>query len=288
MAVNFVINLSQNIKFSELLDVGRNGRLEYIPAICYSIQKNTPLDIDGPYFYYFERPFSLSEKNAPIELLVKYAKNEMWQKKDLIIAKKAYQKIKTVAYRSAERIIADYFCAVILRILNKNDKFLFIFEGPPTDKLLARIGYLNLALKNVILIFISHKPEDLLTSVMSYSTGKFQYDFHRLLNEDGVEPKGPYPGSSDESLIQTYFYKYPIESEKAYFPIRIDIFCQNLLTSDLDNIIEQIKKILRDSSWVAPFKISDGTYTKLPVGLIKLIDSWEILYNKQLERILKS
>lgn len=288
MASEIVISVSQYIKWSEISDIREKGKFEYIPAIAYVVQKEMPEKIEKPNLLYFDKPFSLWELNTPIEVLCKYAEDEICQKAELKVARKAYTKLKNFANRCSERVLGDLSCALLFKTLNPVDQFIYFFEGPPSNKVLGRFSYLYPSLKNVTICFISYKPEDLITSILSFQTGKLEFDIHRLMSKEVTGFLGPYPGTSEESLIQTYFYRHPeVRPGKKVSPIRIDIFSQGLLEDDFDIKKDIIKKKLEDETWISHYPIEHNFETILPKGLIMVIDSWKERYDKDLERIIK-
>jgi hypothetical protein len=288
MASETVISVSQYIKWSEISDIREKGKFEYIPAIAYVVQKERPEKIEKPALLYFGKPFSLWELDSPIEVLCKYAKDEIGQKNELKVARKAYIKLRNFANRCSERVLGDLSCALLFKTLDTVNQFIYFFEGPPSNKVLARFSYLYPSLKNVTICFISYKPEDLITSILSFQTGKLEFDIHRLMSKEVTGFLGPYPGTSEESLVQTYFYKYPeVRPGKKVSPIRIDIFSQGLLEDDFDIKKDIIKKKLEDESWISHYPIDHNIETILPKGLIIVIDSWKEKFEKDLEKIIK-
>lgn len=206
---------------------------------------------------------------------------------ELKVAGKAYRKLKAYANRCAERVLADLNCALLLKTLNSDDQFIFFIEGPPSNKIVARLGYLYPSLENLTICFLSFKPEDLLTSVMSFQAGRLEYDIHRLLLGDRTDFLGPYPGTSAESLIQTYFYRPPeLSPGIKVSPLRIDIFTQGLMESEFYDKKEIIRKKLEDGSWTTSYTVKHPIETILPTGLRTALESWKH-YKKDLERILK-
>jgi hypothetical protein len=289
MAGEIVVNVSHYIKWSEISDIREKGRFEYIPAAAYTIQREAPERIEQSLPLYFPKPFSLCELNLPIEILCKYAVDEIKRKEELKLARKAYLKLRNFASRCAERVVADLICAAFLKTWNPEDRFIYIIEGPPSDKILARLSYLYPSLENLTICFISFKPEDLITSVMSFQTGRLEFDLHRLMSEEITGFQGPYPGTSEESLVQTYFYRHPgVRLLKMVSPIRIDIFSQGLLESDFDDKKENIREKLENEAWTSPYSIDDKAIkTILPKGLIMVIDSWQTRYDQELGEVLK-
>lgn len=288
MASEIVISASQYIKWSEISDIREKGKFEYIPAIVYVVQKEKPDKTDKTTLLYFDKPFSLWELNLPIEVVCKYAEDEIGHKEELKVAKKAYLKLRNFANRCSERVLGDLYCALLLKTLNSTDQFIYLFEGPPSNKVLARFGYIYPSLKNVTICFISFKPEDLITSLLSFQTGKLQFDIHRLMSKEVTGFLGPYPGTSEESLIQTYFYRHPdLRPGKKVSPLRIDIFSQGLLESDFEDKKDIIKNKLEDVKWSSHYPIEHSIETILPKGLIMALDSWKEKYDKDLERIIK-
>ncbi|MCK4528506.1 hypothetical protein KAW18_14130 [candidate division WOR-3 bacterium] len=288
MVSEIVISVSHYIKWSEIPDILEKGRFEYIPATAYVVQNEGPERAVHPELLYFPKAFSLWELNLSIELLCKYAGDEIRRKEELKVAKKAYLKLRNFAKRCAERVLADLSCALLLKTWNSVDQFIYFMEGPPSDKILARLSYLYPSLKNLTICFISFEPKDLITSVMSFQTGRLQFDIHRLISEEITGFQGPYPGTSEESLVQTYFYRHPeVRPGKKVSPIRVDIFCQGLLESDIEDKKEIIRKKIEDETWTSPYIIEHPVEVLLPKGLINVIDSWKE-FDKTLESVLKT
>ena len=281
-----VVSVSNYVQWSDVYDIEKSGKFEYIPAISYVIQKEASKKLESN-FDYFKKPFNLWELGLPIEVVLEYAKNELEKREELKLARKAYLKLKAYANRCAERVLADFNCALLLKTLNPDDQFIFFIEGPPSNKIVARFGYLYPSLKNLTICFLSFKPEDLLTSVMSFQAGRLEYDIHRLLLEDRTDFLGPYPGTSADSLVQTYFYRPPeLSPGIKVSPLRIDIFTQGLMESEFYDKKDIIQKKLEDGSWTTPYTVKHPIETILPTGLRTAIESWEH-YKKNLEIILK-
>lgn len=281
-----VVSVSHYVQWSDVYDIEKNRKFEYIPAIAYVIQKGTSKKIETNLFY-FPKAFSLWELGLPIEIILEYAKNELERREELKVARKAYLKLKAYANRCAERVLADLNCALLLKTLNSDDQVIFFIEGPPSNKIVARLGYLYPSLENLTICFLSFKPEDLLTSVMSFQAGRLEYDIHRLLLEERTDFLGPYPGTSAESLVQTYFYRPPeLSPGIKVSPLRIDIFTQGLMESEFYDKKEIIRKKLEDGYWTTTYTVKHPIETILPKGLRTAIESWE-LYKKDLEIILK-
>ncbi|MCL0077087.1 hypothetical protein M1O12_03590 [Dehalococcoidia bacterium] len=287
-----VISISQKTSWSDISDIVENRRFDYVPAIAYSVRDERP-ETGGCEFLFCPKPFSLWGVDLSIEILCKYAKDEIGRKEDLKVARKAYLKLRNFANRCAERVLADLNCALLLKTWNNStDQFIYFMEGPPSDKFLARLSCLYPSLEKLTICFISFKPEDLITSVMSFQTGRLQFDIHRLISEEAKITgfQGPYPGTSEDSLVQTYFYRHPeVRPGIKVSPIRVDIFCQGLVESDIEKKKEIICEKINDKTWTAPYPIKDPLHVILPKGLIEVIKSWEEHgYDKRLEEILKT
>lgn len=284
-----VISMSYNVVWSEISDMVEKKKFEYIPAIAYLVQYEGPEKLEKPTLLNFPRPFSLYEFGLPIEVLCRYIGEEIKRKEDLKVARMAYLKLKNFASRCADRVMADLICSVLLKTWEREtDEFIYFIEGPPSNKILARLSYLFPTLENLTICFVTWRREDLITSVMSFQAGKLEFDIHRLLSTEIMGFQGPYPGTSEESLVQTYFYKHPeLKPGAKVSPIRLDIFSQGLLESDFEDKKEIIKEKFEDNAWTMPFPIEDTIETILPKGLRIVIESWKQEYNQELERIIK-
>lgn len=288
MTEETIVHISYFTKWSEVSDVIEKGRIEYMPAIAYTMQRDGSESLSPPELVCVEKPFSLLEMGLSIEMLCRYAKDELAKKDELKVARKAYLKLRAFANRCAERIQADLTCALLLKTWDPNKKCIYFLEGPPNDKMLGRLGYLYPSLNNLTICFISFKPEDLITSIMSFQTGRLQFDIHRLMSEEVTGFQGPYPGNSDRSLTQTYFYRHPdVKPGIHVSPLRIDVFTQGLLESEFDEKQESVREILEDDAWVSPYLVDEPVETILPKGLISVLDAWKIQYDAHLDRMMK-
>jgi len=220
---------------------------KYIPAVFYNSRTANTNSLSIPQVKAFNNgaPFSLYEIGTPISILRNYMSNKI-DKDDLLSVKRAFKGLKNFASRCYERVIADLCCQVILeRVthLTTDKELVFFIEKSASDKMLGRLATLNLNLNNLTICFLVYNPSDLMTSVMSNQTGKLHFDIHRLMNSDISDYIGPYPGDSEESLVQTYFYK-----PSDYRPMRVDIFAQGLLRDKIEAKKEIVKKILNPDS----------------------------------------
>lgn len=279
-----IISISQKIFLPDIEDIlekagKKEFKYEFLPVVAYSEKETDKPDIQNAQPIYMPRLFSLYESETPIESLLKYIGNI--KKEELSVARKAFQKLHSFAVQCAERVTADLCCQIILEKSKEpgSSKLLYLIEKPASDKMLGRLGYLYLDLSNITICFISYDPNDMVTTVMSAKTGKLLFDIHRLMssNEDGIFTT-PYPGSSEDSLVQTYFFRPKTSSPNDKFlPIRIDIFCQGLLESEIENKSNLVKDILMEESETQAYPIKDSDRSpvvKLPLGLQSVLKSW--------------
>jgi hypothetical protein len=165
----------------------------------------------------------------------------------LLSAREAFKQLKNFASQCCERISADLCCQVILQeIRQRRDDDLIIFiEKSASDKMLGRLASLQLSLENITICFLTYKPSDLMTIAMSNQTSKLRFDINRLMSSDVDDFLGPYPGDSEDSLMQSYFYRPPLlgDSGESFAPMRLDIFSQGLRLDETESKKEMIKKI---------------------------------------------
>lgn len=289
MSAERVVNMSYNVVWSEISDILDKRRFEYIPAVACLVQKEGPEKLEQPILFNFPKPFSLYELGLPIEVLCRYIGDEIERKEELKVARRAYLKLKNFASRCADRVLADLTCSMLLKTWDSStDEFIYFIEGPPSDKILARLSYLYPSLEKLTICFITFKRQDLITSVMSFQAGKLEFDIHRLLSKETGGFQGPYPGTSEESLVQTYFYKHPeVRPGIKVSPLRIDIFSQGLRESAFEDKKEIIREKLENGAWTIHYTIESPIETILPIGLMKVIESWGEKYNKELEGMIK-
>ncbi len=125
----------------------------------------------------------------------------------------------------------------------------FFIEKSASDKMLGRLASLQLNLDNIIICFLTFDPPDLMTIAMSNQTSKLHFDINRLMSSDDPSFFGPYPGNSEDSLIQTYFHRPPTAEEGGgeYSPMRFDIFSQGLRIGEIEEKKEKIEQIFSSS-----------------------------------------
>jgi len=262
-------------------------KFEFIPTIMYTIKTvdNVSISTLKPSRESL-KSFSLYETGTSLSVLKEYFGPE-FKKDELVLVKKAFQKLKSFASPCVERVIADLCCQIILETITKDDEGIYFIEKSATDKMLGRLGSLYLDLRNITICFLSYAPDDLMTTVMSSQTGKLHFDIHRLMSSVSYGKFGPYPGSSEDAIKQTYFYKHPSISEEflpipaEFLPIRFDIFAQGLSESDIEEKSEKIIKIFEDKSERLLHSVGKS-YILLPIGFKHAKDAWEKeLYKKE-------
>lgn len=281
------VSISQKIFLPEVEDIleragKREFKYEFLPVVAYSDKEAGNPEIHNAQPIYMPHLFSLYESETPIESLLKYIGNMNIKKEELSVARKAFQKLQSFAVQCAERVTADLCCQIILEKSQEPgaSPLLYLIEKPASDKMLGRLGYLYLDLSKITICFISYDPDDMVTTVMSAKTGKLLFDIHRLMssNEDEIFT-APYPGSSEDSLVQTYFFRPKAPSpDNKFLPIRIDIFCQGLLESDIENKSKLVRDLLTDDSETQAYPIRNtdrSPFVKLPLGLQSVLKSWK-------------
>lgn len=267
---------------------GKKFGYRYIPTVIW-VEKPLGEVIRKPEYKYFKSPFSLHESGTLISLLEGYFGTE-FNKSNLASVKRAFRMLENLASPCADRVIADLCCQIILYSINSNRgiDLIFFVEKAATDKMLGRLGFLYLDLSNVTICFLSYSPRDLMTTVMSSYTGKLYFDLHRLLISESYGKIGPYPGSSEDSLMQTFFYRAsPIKPPAEFLPIRFDIFAQGLSDTEIEAKSEKILKILEDSSEIIEYPIGEK-FVKLPEGFVHVKNAWKEYIEKGVKETLKN
>ena len=280
-----IISISHKTFMPGLEDILKKSRdkefhYEFVPVIAFNEKKKGNQEINDQQPIYLPKIFSLYENDTPIESLIRYIGDI--KKEDLLIAKRAFAKLQTFASQCSERVIADLSCQVILDAIKANDydHLVCFIVRPASDKMLGRLGYLYLDLEKITICFISYEPDDMITTVMSAKTGKLIFDINRLMASNFNDTvTTPHPGSSEDSLVQTYFFKpRPISSINEFLPIRIDIFCQGLLEPDIEKKSIIVYNILNSSEESPAFPITKrepSPYVRIPFGIQALIKSWD-------------
>ncbi|MEW6107852.1 MAG: hypothetical protein AB1632_01600 [Nitrospirota bacterium] len=284
MFESIIINIKHKtytLDNEEILKLVKSDKFKYrfIPVVAYNKKTSGKEDLSSPRIESFHKmnPFTLYELGTSITILKNYMGTAV-KKEDLISAKKAFKELKQFASQCHERVIADLCTQIILREIEdmaENQHITFFIEKSASDKILGRLSSLCLNLERVSICFLVFEPSDLMTTVMSYQTGKLHFDIHRLMTGDISDLLGPYPGDSEDSLIQTYFYKPPSMSGGGeYRPMRLDLFTQGLLRDKIEEKKEGIRKILNPDS---PDKESFGSDSEprllLPYGSHELEES---------------
>jgi len=282
-----IISLSHRVFLSDLDDIVSSSREKefkyvFLPVIATSEKRFGDSEIidlgtqSPPIF------LSLYESQIPIESLIRYIGTI--KKEELSVAKRALTMLNNFALQCSERVIADLFCQIIrkMRIKYNKDPLVFFIEKLTSDKLLGYLGYLFLDLQNITICFISYMPQDMVTTVMSAKTGKLLFDVHRLMSgsEIPIPTTSVYPGSSEDSLVQTFFFKPKSSSSSIeFFPIRVDMFCQGLLEPDIEEKKQIVQNILLDREESPPYPIKKrdpSPYVRLPLGFQHVLKSWDL------------
>lgn len=244
----------------------KSFEFKFIPAVAFN-KKNEEADASSPSELIFYQDkcaannkennfapyvFSLYEFGTSLTLLRSYT-SDIINSQVLQSVKQAFRQLKRIVSKCSERIISDLCCNIILKILQENhrERITFFIISPMSDKMLGHLGTLYLNLRRVTIVFLATRPTDLMTTVMSQHTRRIRFDLHRLMSEDSDEMVGPYPGDSEKSLTQTYFYKpkpIPSEDKGSYRPIRLDIFSQGLSLKELEDKKEELRKLLKPGS----------------------------------------
>lgn len=237
-------------------------------------------------------PFSLYKSGIPITILKQYTSSKI-DKIKLQSAREAFKELENFAEQCCERISADLCCQVILHeVMNRKDNDLIIFiEKSASDKMLGRLATLQLDLNSIIICFLTYKPSGLMTIAMSSQTSKLRFDINRLMTSDSVDFKGPYPGDSEDSLIQAYFYQPAPRGRngEAFSPMRFDIFSQGLRMDQVESKKESIKEIFlnRTTSYKDPY--DDSALPRLiPKGFEHLDGKLKELQKKVKDQIHES
>jgi hypothetical protein len=152
-----------------------------------------------------------------------------------------YKKINKDYRANQERIISDIICGIILQELrnkeNKENKLLFFITSKfDTQKIVGRLGYLNLPTDRCIILFISRNISDFYTrNIISPFDSTYDITY---LNKPEAANKifGPYPDDGTIGLLRTFYKTYSID----YFPLRIDLFCQGLSSNKILQIKAEI------------------------------------------------
>lgn len=236
----------------ELLQISKDSRFryQYYSVIAYNKKLLRSVhDFDPPVLvksFNSMTPFSLYKSGIPITILKQYMSGKI-DKTKLLSAREAFKELKNFASQCCERISADLCCQLILQeVMDRQENDLIIFiEKSASDKMLGRLATLQLSLKNITICFLTYKPSDLMTIAMSNQTSKLRFDINRLMSSNVDDFIGPYPGDSEDSLIQSYFYRpSPLgEGGEAYSPMRLDIFSQGLRLDEVESKKEMIKTI---------------------------------------------
>lgn len=280
-----IISISHKTFLPELEDLlakarDKEFRYEFIPVVVFNEKRTGNPEIANLPPRFLPKLLSLYENEVSIESLIKYIGDI--KKEELSIARRAFKKLQNFALQCSERVIADLCCQIILETSekNKSDHLVYFIERAASDKMLGRLGYLYLDLTNITICFVSYEPDDMVTTVMSAKTGKLLFDIHRLMSSRDAEMiTPPYPGNSEDSLVQTYFFKpKAISPFNEFLPMRLDLFCQGLLEPDIEVKSNFVKDILSDKNECQPYPIKKkepSPYTKLPLGLQSLLISWD-------------
>jgi hypothetical protein len=250
---NYTLDSEDLLESSNLNDF----RYKFTTVVVYNKKTKGRKDLTEPPLtesYNNESPFSLYKSGTPIAVLKSYI-GDNFHKSKLSLATKAFKELKNFASQCCERITADLCCQVVMKEIKEERRkgnsqtLVFFIEKSASDKMLGRLSALQLNLDNIIICFLTYDPPNLMTIAMSNQTSKLHFDINRLMLSHDSDFFGPYPGDSEDSLIQTYFHRPPTAEKVGgeYSPMRFDIFSQGLRRDEIDNKKELVKKIFSDS-----------------------------------------
>ena len=252
-----IINIrykNYTLKNEDLIELSKFGdfRYKFTTVVAYN-KKTKDGKLTEPLIesYNDKTPFSLYRSGTPISVLKSYIGNNIHKNK-LSSASRAFKELKNFASQCCERITADLCCQVIMKEIDKTEetrKIVFFIEKSTSDKMLGRLASLQLNLDNIIICFLTFDPPNLMTIAMSNQTSKLHFDINRLMSSNNPDFFGPYPGDSEDSLMQTYFHR-PFPAEEGggeYSPMRFDIFSQGLRRDEIEQKKEEIEQIFSSS-----------------------------------------
>jgi hypothetical protein len=274
---NYILDNEDLIELSKFDGFG----YRFTTVVAYNKKtkgRNDLIEPPLPESYNNESPFSLYRYGTPIAVLKSYIGNNI-NKNNLSSANKAFKELKNFTSQCCERITADLCCQVIMKEIDKTDEpkktqeLVFFIEKSASDKMLGRLASLQLNLDNIIICFLTFDPSDLMTIAMSNQTSKLHFDINRLMRPSSDSDFfGPYPGDSEDSLVQTYFHR-PFHAEGGggeFSPMRFDIFSQGLRIGEIEKKKEKIEQIFSSSEDTEKERTKIEPRKLMPMG-------WEVL-----------
>ena len=281
-----IVSVSYRIFFPDIEDLIQKLTLgsedygfRFIPSIVYTEKVEGANQVSTPKLFLSEllTDFSLYEVGTPIAQLKQYFKDD-FVPSDLMFAKKAFQKLRSLVIPFAERVVADLCSQLILNSLKTNDddadEFIFFIERLSSDKMLGRLGYLYLNLDRTTICFLSIDPDELYTTVISKTTGKLNFDLIRVLSSRSFQ-FGPYPGNPEDALEQAYFYSPLPETGAKRTALRFDLYSQGLTEDQISKKSETVFRILRTPTETLPHMIAESYYLRLPSGFSIAKNAWK-------------
>ena len=192
------------------------------PAVVFLSENKKPETFQPP------EPILMQKRSPKIDVIYR-------EKNDF------FGKISKTYRANQERIISDIICGIILRELRgeKDEEvklIFFITYKFDTNKIVGRLAYLNLPMDRVTILFISRNIKDFYTrNIVSPFDDKVDLNY---LNEKEAANNifGPYPEDGSIGLLRTFYKTYNNE----IFPVRIDLFCQNLENEEIIKIKKDI------------------------------------------------
>lgn len=236
-------------------EVSERGCIAYRPLLVYGDQTEKRETVQMPY------DFSLSYEQMLKRVPADY------QKKSL------YAVMRKQSRESQEKIIAEYICSVIIRELreHREQHLTFVISDKfQSEKIIGRLGYLNLPLHRVHIFFVSRDISSFMTDYIAPYAIPPQNDLKLLFrNENRGKILGPYPEDDMISMTRTFFCAY---RQEELYPIRVNLFSQFLTQADLNEEKNRIQQIFMQEEQTEVFGVSGGTgkeKTRLPKVLVE-------------------
>lgn len=269
---------------TEISDFARTGIYRAVPVILYKINDETVQH------FLIRRPIEIFRENMEYGNLRSVVRGG---EKFLSIPGRTYDQMRNYVNQNVNKVIADMITHVVISVIDdlngkdSKDKNIFFIDSVETNKIIGRLGYLYLRSDSNTIAFVTYKSGGLLTDVLNEGNEKIKFDINYFQRQESQNENHSaiIPNDYMESLTQIVFYNLSTSLERVS-PLRCDILSQGISTSQIQEKVNAIERVLADSNNVTlPYREAGNNWTIIPKNLFDCIEA-EQVYSREANDIL--
>lgn len=269
---------------TDITDFARNGYYRAVPMIIYKINNS------NAQYFAINRAIEIFREDMDYGNVRSILHGE---ERLLSIPGKAYNQMMQYVNKNVNKVIADMITYVVTKTINELSKSnpqqhsFFFIDSSDINKIIGRLGYLYLNSSANTIAFVTYKSGGLLTDILNSENDYLRFDlnyFKRRTNSSGNH-SAIIPNDYMESLTQIVFYSLTHSGmEKQVSPLRCDILSQGISTSQIQEKVNSIEKVLTNpNNMTLPHPEGNGpnqNWVVLPKVLFDCISAEKLFIGK--------